>query len=191
MKSALPHLAGARSAKALDRRELLALDRMMTQSLTAWPINERITARDICTLHRDWLGGIHEWAGEYRQVNLSKDGFMFAAASRVPALMHGLERDLLSRYTPCNVESTRDLARLVAEVHAELVLIHPFRDGNGRLARHVANLMVWQSGRPPIDFEAITQSARMEYFAAIRAALDRSYEPIQLIFDKLIASSSS
>jgi len=40
-------------------------------------------------------------AGEYRQVNVSKGGFMFAAASQVPRLMDQFERGPLSEYTPC------------------------------------------------------------------------------------------
>lgn len=34
----------------------------------------------------------------------------------------------------------------MAEVHAELLLIHPFREGNGRLARWIADLMAIQAG---------------------------------------------
>jgi len=37
-------------------------------------------------------------------------------------------------------------ATALAEVHAELILIHPFREGNGRLARLLALLMALQAG---------------------------------------------
>jgi cell filamentation protein len=43
-------------------------------------------------LHKTWLGEIYEWAGEYRQLNISKDGFLFAVAARIPALMSELEK---------------------------------------------------------------------------------------------------
>ena len=34
----------------------------------------------------------------------------------------------------------------IAMVHTELLLIHPFRDGNGRLARWLADIMAAQAG---------------------------------------------
>lgn len=40
----------------------------------------------------------------------------------------------------------------LAIIHAEFLLIHPFREGNGRLARWLAELMCLQSGLPLPDF---------------------------------------
>jgi cell filamentation protein len=57
--------------------------------------------------HRRWLGGIYAWAGAYRQVNVSKDGFPFAAASRVPALMEDYSGKVLARCTPCRAGSAK------------------------------------------------------------------------------------
>lgn len=42
-----------------------------------------------------------------------------------------------NRFTPA---ADSEIARLLAQVHAEVVLIHPFRDGNGRVARRHAPL---------------------------------------------------
>lgn len=81
-------------------------------------------------MHQTWLAGIYEWAGEYRQVNVSKDDFPFAAAGRVSALMERFERDVLARRTPCNSADRAEVIRALAETHVELVLIHPFREGN-------------------------------------------------------------
>jgi cell filamentation protein, protein adenylyltransferase len=38
------------------------------------------TAADICAIHKAWLGDVYEWAGQYRQVNVSKGDFSFAMA---------------------------------------------------------------------------------------------------------------
>ena len=43
----------------------------------------------------------------------------------------------------------------LAVVHAELILVHPFRDGNGRLARLVSLLMARQAGVHSLDFSAL------------------------------------
>jgi hypothetical protein len=45
-------------------------------------------------------------------------------------------------------------------LHAGLVRIHPFADGNGRLARLVANIPILQSGEPPL---IIPKKSRLEY----------------------------
>jgi len=116
---------------------------------------------------------------------------MFAAASRVPALMQEFERGVIARYSPCEIADGPALVRALAETHAELVLIHPFREGNGRVARHFTNLMIWQAGRLPIDFEPIVAERKLEYFAAIQAALGRDYTPLQDLFAGLIALSGT
>jgi cell filamentation protein len=74
----------------------------------------------------------------------------------------------------------------IAVVHAELVLIHPFREGNGRLARILAILMALQAGLPPLDFGAVKGKKRQEYFAAVKAGLDRNYEPMKKVFSGVV-----
>lgn len=96
--------------------------------------DHRFTAADICRMHQLWLGRIYPWAGKYRQVNVKKDSFPFAAAAQIPKLMAEFEDAPLKRRTPCRSASIERLAATLAEVHVELVLIHPFREGNGRVA---------------------------------------------------------
>lgn len=77
----------------------------------------------------------------------------------------------------------------LAETHVELVLIHPFREGNGRIARVLATLMALQAGLPPLDFMPLAGHARKAYFAAIQAGMDRNYEPMTGLFGKVIGRS--
>jgi Fic/DOC family len=79
-------------------------------------------------------------------VNVKKDEFPFAAAAQIPKLMADFEEGPLRRHTPCRPTSIDGLAAALAEVHVELVLIHPFREGNGRAARILAVLMGLQAG---------------------------------------------
>lgn len=46
--------------------------------------SHRFTEADLCDFHCRWLGDIYTWAGSYRQVNMTKGGFQFAAAHLVP-----------------------------------------------------------------------------------------------------------
>ena len=77
----------------------------------------------------------------------------------------------------------------LAETHVELVLIHPFREGNGRLARVLTTLMALQAGLPLLDFSAIADQKKESYFAAVRAGLDRNYEPMGKILAEVIERS--
>jgi cell filamentation protein len=121
-------------------------------------------------MHRRWLGEIYAWAGDYRQVNIAKGEFMFAAAGQVPRLMQEFERGPLRGYTPCRFDTIDSQASALAVVHAELILIHPFREGNGRCARLLALLMGLQAGLPTLDFGGIRGVKKKVYIAAVHAA---------------------
>jgi cell filamentation protein len=137
-------------------------------------------------MHKHWLGDIYEWAGEYRHVNVAKGGFMFAAANRVPRLMRDFSAGPLREYTPCNFSSVEMQVRALAVVHTELVLIHPFRDGNGRCARLLSTLMGLQAGLRTLDLSGIRGIEKRRYVAAVHAAFGRDYAPMEGVFRRVI-----
>ncbi len=115
-----------------------------------------------------------------------KGEFAFAAAAYIPRLMAEFEQGPLARHTPCRSAGLESLAAVLAEVHVELVLIHPFREGNGRVARILAVLMGLQAGLPALYFDKLSGQKRLEYFAAVRAGLDRNYGPMATLFSAVI-----
>jgi cell filamentation protein len=132
------------------------------------------------------MGPIYSWAGQYRQVNLQKADFAFSAARQIPKLMADFERGPLRRYTPCRSGPLEQISGALAVVHVELVLVHPFREGNGRLARLLAVLMGLQAGLPTLVFDELLGRQRREYFAAVRAGLGRNYLPMAELFSAVI-----
>lgn len=144
--------------------------------------SQKFTADDLCAWHARWLGGIYDWAGRYRQVNMSKDGFPFAAAQFVPRLMADYSRTVLAAKTPCAGMNEARLIRALALTHAEYILVHPFREGNGRLVRLLNTLMALQAGWPLLDFDGIRGEARRRYIAAIHAAQGNDYTPLEQVF---------
>ena len=152
-------------------------------------VAHRFTASDLCECHRTWLGNIYVWAGNYRRVNVSKDGFPFTAAGQIPVLMDQFERDVLRRNTPCNFVERSALVHALAETHVELVLMHPFRDGNGRVARLLSTLMALQTGLPLLDFRVIAGGRKTAYIAAIQAGLEKNYAPMERLFAEIIEQS--
>jgi cell filamentation protein, protein adenylyltransferase len=177
---------GIRRMHEMQGAESQALIAAQEQLVESFSVDHRFTAQDICRMHRIWLGEIYGWAGEYRAVNISKGDFHFAAAAQVPRLMQELQRGALARYTPCRPAVASEVARAIGIVHAELVLIHPFREGNGRCARLLALLMGLQAGLPPLDFSALSGKGMPTYIAAIHAALGRDYDPIARVFSETI-----
>ena len=129
-----------------------------------------------CVWHRLWLGYVYPWAGQERSVNLGKGGFQFATAGLLPGLLRDFERQCLARWTPCSGLATAEaLVHAMAVCHVELILIHPFREGNGRLARLLADVMAVQAGREPLDYSSWEQR-KPAYIAAIHAGLSGDYE---------------
>lgn len=57
-----------------------------------------------------------------------------------------------------------DAAQAYAKLHMGFFHIHPFWDGNGRLARLIANIPLLKSGLPPL---VIDESRRMEYIKSL------------------------
>lgn len=121
----LKNLPGIKSSAKMDVAEASALVKAMDRFVRMYDEAHRFIASDVRKFHRLWLGDIYAWAGEYRQVNVSKGDFPFAAAARVPALMAEFERDVLARCTPCNFTVRDEVVRALAKTHVELVLILP------------------------------------------------------------------
>lgn len=184
----LRNLLGIRSVREMERAESAELVSTTRRAIEETGADQRFTADHFRRLHGAWLEKIYPWAGQYRSVNLSKGDFPFAAASQIPRLMEKLERVQLREYTPCRAGSVGDEVRLgLAAVHVELVLIHPFRDGNGRWARLVATIMALQAGLPPLDFSGVQGRERKRYFDAVHAAMAGNLAPMMLVFDRIIA----
>jgi cell filamentation protein len=187
----LRNLLGITSREELEHVEEVRFERLMEEAAARFDVDHHFTAQDILWLHKFWFDGVFSWAGAYRTVNIGKGGFMFAAAAHVPALMRQFESDQLARLSPCRFERIEDVVAALAEVHVELVLIHPFREGNGRIARLLSVLMALQAGLPPLDFSEVQGTKRDEYFAAVQAGMDRDYQPMERIFSGVIERTLS
>ncbi len=186
----LKNLLGVTQKKKMDALEGTAQAQAMERLFGRFDADHRFSSANIREIHKTWLGHIYPWAGDYRQLNVSKGDFPFAAAAQIPRLMEEFENGPLRKFTPCRFESVSQVAKALALVHAELVLIHPFRDGNGRAARMLAVLMAAQAGLPPLNFGRIHGRLLESYFAAVRAGLARDYQPMVELFELVLAGTT-
>ena len=182
----LKNKLGITCARVMAKREKEAQLQVLDKLTDIYQRDHRVTSADICFIHKIWLGDIYEWAGRYRQVKMDKDGFPFAYPEQIPKLMTEFEEGSLRQFTPCLFESREEVIKALAVVHTELVLIHPFREGNGRVARMLAILMALQAGLPPLDFSALTGKKKEEYIEAIHAGFQGNYKSMEKIFESVI-----
>lgn len=184
-KRVLRNLLNIRLKTEMDRAEATALEAAETRYLGIITDETVFTAELICQMHRDWLGKIYEWAGRYRTVEMQKGKFRWPPAFRVPQNMAWLEDEFLKKFTPCRSAPLETVSGQVAAVHAEFLLVHPFREGNGRLARWIADLMFLQAGypMPRYIFSGKGSVARKKtYLDAVIAGYGQDYAPLTAFF---------
>ena len=120
-------------------------------------------------IHRTIGFGIIESAGELRHHCNTKRGLDTHSQWRdvhtaLCAFIDDVNTSILSRlHIPCYIKAGMIMYRFCSP-------IHPFSDGNGRVARVLGNLVLLSSGLPfPVQFCSSVE-ARKEYSAALRYA---------------------
>ena len=143
-----------------------------------------ITQEDICSLHHLFYYLIDEEnAGVYRKVPVFVTGtdFEFPKFSEVPSLMKEFAQKIpyiREEYHPVHY---------AAIIHAKLVAIHPFVDGNGRTARLLMNLALLQNGYTITIIPPIMRNA---YISAIRQANKGIMKPFLDFISEMVYESA-
>ncbi|MGC4944366.1 Fic family protein [Kribbella sp. DT2] len=115
---------------------------------------------DVRSLHAVVMAGVW-FAGQYRQFDAAISGSDHAP---FPTYDVAFAMSELTDWSQNPVD--RDLAVLRAAVgHAWFTHVHPFQDGNGRVGRLLANVLLGQDGLPPAIVKAKAQ--RSQYIAAL------------------------
>lgn len=176
-KQCLPNLLGLTNPEEIAEAEFegfLMAEIVLTEQLT--PLTH-FDCRYITDIHKLALGELYGFAGKYRTVNMSKSGFLFPAALFIPQNMQAFENEILSRL-PDHYSGKTKLTRDIAMVHGELLFIHPFREGNGRTARILANLMARKQGYESLRFDKLNFN---EYVIAVQQVSEKNYLPMERI----------
>jgi cell filamentation protein len=189
-KRVLRNKLGIQRKTEMDKIEADALIATQARYL-GWITPEvTFTASLICQMHRDWLGEIYTWAGQYRTVEMSKDGFTWPPAFRIADNMERFEQKILAVKTPFRPSSHTQAIYDMAEIHAELLLIHPFRDGNGRLARWLIGLLCLQANIPEPEYGFTGKRSRKQhekYLQAVICGYNQDYRALADFFDDALS----
>lgn len=108
--------------------------------------------------------------------------FRFATPEETPALMH----DLIEWYRAQLTDKDVNGILFATQFHYKFIRIHPFDDGNGRIARILMNFILMQFGYPPV---VIKTNDKENYYAVLRQADAGILEPfVEYITKNLIHS---
>ena len=132
----------------------------------------RTLLREDYTVYRMLPGGVQTsyviHAGQYKTrpnsvITRYGDRFEYASPEETPALM----TDLVDWYNAAEKEGKYSPVELAALFHYRYIRIHPFEDGNGRIARLMVNYILSRHGYPMIVVRSRNKS---DYLEALHAA---------------------
>ncbi|WP_153447199.1 Fic/DOC family protein [Vibrio algicola] len=94
-------------------------------------------------LHFVLFQDLYRWAGQLRDVDISKGNTRFCTYSRIEPEANKLFSQIASLSTANNKEH---LITQAADLFCEMNLLHPFREGNGRTLRFFFEEMLFVAG---------------------------------------------
>lgn len=130
------------------------------------PLFNTFDVRHYKGIHKYLFGDIYDWAGEYRNVDMSKKGTVFADADSIENLMSKCFERLNNKnlFQGLNFD---DFVDNLVDFYCVTNMIHPFREGNGRTQRLFIAQLIAKNGYN-IDFSEIDTDELM--IATIQSA---------------------
>lgn len=101
------------------------------------------TVKGLQQIHAYLFGGLYDFAGQIRTVNIAKAGFQFAMAQYLGQTLADVER------------MPEDSFENIIDKYVEMNVAHPFREGNGRATRIWLDLMLKKNLQLCIDWSQV------------------------------------
>lgn len=181
----LPNKLGLTQKNEIEQAELEGFLYAYTLLFDELNSKTKFDLKYLKRIHLLALGNLYSFAGQYRTVNISKGGFMFPPAVFLENSMKEFEINFLKKI-PNYYKNKDELIETVARVHGELLFIHPFREGNGRTARLLANLMVAKAGYKLLDLENFKTQKFEMYIKAVQLSAGGDYSLLKEIIASLL-----
>lgn len=130
-------------------------------------------------LHHHLFQDLYEWAGTPREIDISKGSTRFCTYMRIEPEAAKLFRIIpaLSEY-----QSDNELITHITDLFCEMNMLHPFREGNGRVQRFFFEELLFTLGYAV----AWPKISRKEWIDANIAGVFLNLEPLKIIFSKAI-----
>lgn len=101
------------------------------------------TVKGLQQIHAYLFGGLYDFAGQIRTVNIAKAGFQFAMAQYLGQALADVER------------VPEDSLENIIDKYIEMNVAHPFREGNGRATRIWLDLILKKNLQLCIDWSQV------------------------------------
>ena len=124
------------------------------------------TVKGLQQIHAYLFGGLYDFAGQIRTVNIAKGGFQFAMAQFLPQTLSTIEQ---------MPETTFEE---IADKYVEMNIAHPFREGNGRATRIWLDLILKKQLQQCVDWSKIDKN---DYLNAMQKSVADSSEIKRLL----------
>jgi Fic-DOC domain mobile mystery protein B len=166
--------AGLQQDWIATRAELNAAEQDNIDIAAAWVFRRRrapiLSVEFTNNLHRRMFNDVWAWAGTYR-----------ATERNVGVAPYMIGVQMAQLFDDANYwvdHETYPADEIAVRLHHRLVAIHPYPNGNGRLSRMMADLLIQRLGQPAFSWgsEALggqiadMGELRRQYIAALRAA---------------------
>jgi len=168
----------------IQRHEDLKLLELYSNLVVNFDISRSFGFNTVKNWHKSVFETIYPFAGELRTVEMSKGDKLEAWTWRLEFLNGLPDLNILikevtkKRYKDIEV-ITADLSRLLSE----FLFIHPFREGNGRISRLLADIILAKNGFPMIG---LNLKSGDNYIQKVHEGYHCNYEPLQqLLIDKI------
>jgi Fic-DOC domain mobile mystery protein B len=136
--------------------------------------DQMLSPEFVRALHKRMFGDTWRWAGVYRRTEKNIGIDPLRIATGLTDLYEDVKTQLEFASYP--------LDEIAARFSHRLVSIHPFANGNGRLSRTAAELLLVEHGAPRFTWGAanlVTENTtRLAYLAALRMADAKDYKPL-------------
>ena len=175
----LPNLLGLITAEEIAEAEFLGFVEAHNTAVDELTDDTQFNLSYLYTLHKNAFGSLYSFAGKLRTVNMSKENFSFPSAGFLAQSMRDFEIEFLAQIK--DVSDDVLLLVLLARMHAELLFIHPFREGNGRTIRLFTNMIYLSKTGRELDFSILDKNLKT-YIAAVQQAAQKEYKLMENLF---------
>ena len=125
----------------------------------------------IVEIHKFLFEDIYEFAGKLRTENIAKGSTTFAYWNYIESELTNLLDKLKKENYLMDIKDKKEFSKRLAYYMAELNVIHPFREGNGRTIREFIRQLALKSGYY-LSYKDIDPKELLE--ASIKSVLDTS-----------------
>ncbi len=154
---------GIKDSKFLHTLEKKLLDASyakFTQELNTNPI---LNETYFINLHKKTFESLYDFAGVYRDVNMSKGDSQFCLAQYLHSESARIFKELEDENYLSDIKKKTLFAKRLAYYQGELIALHPFYELNGRVIRLFCDMLALKNGYKPIDYSgAIDNGAYIE-----------------------------